>query len=208
MAIRPRTVRNRLESAGIKPHSPCLTNKLTPHHKRESLAWCRHRRRWRRNQWDNILRSDESRFNVDFYDRPKRVWKRVGERYVSVTTAQYNRYDGGSVLVWAALSYNHKTFLHIVQGNMTALKYCDTVLIHATIQPLVAQTGLTFQDDNARPHRFRIVTDYVQQQRLQNLPWPAISPDLSPIEQLWDELGSRTYERHACIRTRQQMGQA
>ena len=79
-----------------------------------------------------------------------------------------------------------------------ALKYHDAVLITA-VQPLVAQTGLTFQDDNARPCLARIVTDYVQQQGLETLPWPARSPDLSPKEQLWDELGRRTYERHPGI---------
>ena len=79
------------------------------------------------------------------------------------------RYGGSSVLVWAAVSYNHKTDPHIVQGNMTALKYRDAVLI-PTVQPLVAQTGLTFQDVNARPHGARIVTDYIQQQGLQTLP--------------------------------------
>ena len=89
---------------------------------------------------------------------------------------------------------------------MTALKYRDAVLI-PTVQPLVPQTGPTFQDDNARPHRARIVTDYVQQQGLQTLPWPARSPNLSPTEQLWDELGTRTYERHPGIRTRQQLEQ-
>ena len=136
---------------------------------RERLAWCRHCRRWKRNQWGNILWSDESRFNVDFYDWHKRVWRRVGERYVPVTIAEHERYCGCSVLVWAAVSYNHKTDLHTVQGNMMALKYRDAVLI-PTVQPLVAQTGLTFQDDNALPHWARIVTDYFQQQRLQTLP--------------------------------------
>ena len=88
-----------------------------------------------------------------------------------------------------------------------ALKYRDAVLIPA-VQPLDAQTRLTFQDDNARPHWARIVTDYVQQQGLQTLPWPTRSPDLSPIVQLWDELGRKTYERHPGIRTRQQLEQA
>ena len=35
VAIHPRTVQNRLKSAGIKPCRPCLRNKLTLHHKRE-----------------------------------------------------------------------------------------------------------------------------------------------------------------------------
>ena len=90
---------------------------------------------------------------------------------------------------------------------MTALKYRGTVLI-PTVQPLLAQTGLTFQDDNARPHRTRIVTEYVQQQELYTLPGAARTLDLSPMEQLWDELGRRTYERHQGIRTRQQLEQA
>ena len=108
VAIHPRTARNRLKSAGIKPRRLCLRNKLTPHHKRERLAWCRHRRCWRRNQWDNILWSDESRFNVDFYYQRNRVWRRVGERYVPGTIAEHDRYGGGSsVLVWAAVNYNH-----------------------------------------------------------------------------------------------------
>ena len=98
---------------------------MAPHHQRERLAWCRHRRRWRRNQWGNILWSDELRFNVDFYDRRKRVWRRVGERYIPVTIAEHDRYGGGSALVWAAVTYNHKLDLHIVQGNMMALKYRD-----------------------------------------------------------------------------------
>ena len=150
--------------AGITPHRPCLRNKWTPHHKRERLAWCHYLCRWRRNQWGNILWSDKSHFN-DFYNQRKHVWRRVGERYVPVTIGEYDRYSGGSVLVWAAVSYNHKTDLHIIQGNMKELKYRGEVLI-STVPPLVAQTGLTFQNDNAHPHQARIVMDYIQQQGL------------------------------------------
>jgi transposase len=41
-------------------------------------------------------------------------------------------------------------------------------------------------DDNARPHRARIVDQYLEQVGVQRLPWPACTPDLNPIEHVWD----------------------
>ncbi|GFY36488.1 transposable element Tc1 transposase [Trichonephila clavipes] len=41
--------------------------------------------------------------------------------------------------------------------------------------------GAIFQHDNARPHRARVAQDFLR--HFQTLPWPADSPDLSPVEQ-------------------------
>ncbi|GFW02022.1 transposable element Tcb2 transposase [Trichonephila clavipes] len=46
--------------------------------------------------------------------------------------------------------------------------------------------GAIFQQDNARPHTARVAQDFLR--HLQTLPWPARSPDLSPIEHVWDQL--------------------
>ena len=51
--------------------------------------------------------------------------------------------------------------------------------------------NVTFQQDNARPHVARVVRDYLTQQNVDLLPWPAVSPDLSPIEHVWDEMERR-----------------
>ncbi|KFM69431.1 hypothetical protein X975_20349, partial [Stegodyphus mimosarum] len=45
------------------------------------------------------------------------------------------------------------------------------------------------QDDNARPHRARIVDDYLQQETIMRMEWPARFLDLNPIEHVWDALG-------------------
>jgi transposase len=37
-------------------------------------------------------------------------------------------------------------------------------------------------DDNARPHRARIVQHLLQQDADQTIPWPSMSPDMNPIE--------------------------
>jgi transposase len=53
-------------------------------------------------------------------------------------------------------------------------------------------------DDNARPHRSRAVTAYLQSEAVTALPWEAMSPDLNPIEHAWDFLGRRVqaFEPH------------
>ena len=42
------------------------------------------------------------------------------------------------------------------------------------------QRGAIFQDDNARHHRARVVNDFIRQQNIQRMDWPANYPDLSP----------------------------
>ncbi|GFU78065.1 transposable element Tcb2 transposase [Trichonephila clavipes] len=51
------------------------------------------------------------------------------------------------------------------------------------------------KDDNARPHRARLVENMLEAERIQLMEWPACSPDLNPIEYVWDMLGRRIAAR-------------
>ena len=51
-------------------------------------------------------------------------------------------------------------------------------------------------DDNARPHKARIVQHFLQQEAVQTISWPAMSPDMNPIEHVWDFIGRKINERN------------
>ncbi|GFW82875.1 transposable element Tcb2 transposase [Trichonephila clavipes] len=51
-------------------------------------------------------------------------------------------------------------------------------------------------DDNCRPHRANLVEDFLFEEGIVRMEWPACSPDMNPIEHVWDALGRRVAGRH------------
>ena len=166
--ISTQTVRNRLAENNLRARRPYVGTVLTDRHRRDRLQWADRHINWTRQDGRTILFSDESRFALSNSDGQIRVYQRRNERYADCCVLQRDHFGGGgSVMVWAGISYGYRTQLVVIDGNLNAQKYRDRVLAPHVV-PLLQNHGVisVFQHDNARPH---VARDNIQFLRKNNI---------------------------------------
>ena len=172
--ISAQTLRNRLAECGIKCMRPYHGQVLTRRHRHERMNWVRQRQRWTRHQWNSILFTDELRLCLQRIDQHFRVYWCWKERFSDSCIREVNRFGGGSVMVWGSISFNSRTQLIIINGNLTGQHYRDEILAPVVVPYFNVNRNVTiFQQDNARCHTAHVSVDYLQQQNTDLLPWPA-----------------------------------
>ncbi|GFX57602.1 transposable element Tcb2 transposase [Trichonephila clavipes] len=118
---------------------------------------------WRRNEWSNVLFSDESRFSVHPDNRRIFIWRDRGSRNNPAFVHEIVRFGGRGVLVYGGISIDGRTDLYIIRdGPLTARRYRDEIL-RPIVVPYTAAIGDDFilMDDNCRPHRANLVEDFL-----------------------------------------------
>ncbi|UYV76681.1 hypothetical protein LAZ67_14001729 [Cordylochernes scorpioides] len=189
-SISTRTISRRLVVNGLHSCRPLRRLPLTPPNRRQRLEWCRARSTWM-TEWHRVVFSDESRFCLSNDSRRVRVWRRRGERSNPAAIVERPTVRQRGIMVWGAIAYDSRSPLLRIQGTMTAQRYVDDVLRPVTLPYLQGVPNALYQQDNARPHTARISQQALQD--VQMLPWPPYSPDLSPIEHVWDIIGRRLH---------------
>ncbi|GFX14508.1 transposable element Tcb2 transposase [Trichonephila clavipes] len=90
-----------------------------------------------------------------------------------------------------------RTDLHIFDaGSVNGTRYCNEILL-PYVRLFRGAMGLQFlfMDDNVPCHRTVAAEKLLESEDIERMDWPARSPDLNPIEHVWDFLGRRLAAR-------------
>lgn len=209
--VSDQTVRNRLHEVGLRARRPKVGPALTARHRAARLAFAREHRDWRIvHDWRPVLFTDESRFTLSTCDRRDRVWRCRGERYAACNIIQQDRFGGESVMVWGGISLEGRTGLYVLnRGSLTAVRYRDEIL-RPIVRPYAGAVGPGFllMHDNARPHVAQVCRRFLNYEGIDAMDWPSCSPDLNPIEHIWDLMSRSIHQRHDAPQTVQELTHA
>ncbi|GFU76095.1 transposable element Tcb2 transposase [Trichonephila clavipes] len=138
------------------------------------------------------------------------IWRDRGSRNNPAFVHESVRFGGGGVLGYGGISIDVRTDLYTIRvGPLTSRRYRDEIL-RPIVVTYAAAIGDDFilMDDSCRPLCANLVEDFLFEEGIVRMEWLACSPDMNPIEHIWDALGRQVADRKPPPQTLQELERA
>jgi len=192
------TIRNILRKSGLRSYAKVKKPRLLPKHKLGRLIFSREYSKKPGTFWENIIFSDESKFNLFGPDGCKRVWRYPKSPLQDWHIRPVVKFGGGSVMVWGCITSRGMGKIVFIEGRMNAQHYinvlasgyCTTLKMHR-----FKLNDVTLQQDNDPKHKAKVTKKWLNKAKINVLPWPSCSPDINIIEHVWNDVANRIRKR-------------